>query len=1287
MASLQIGKYKDPKIYQEEYDNSVVGSPTVTGITNLVIGVAKNGPINSPVLISNTTDLKNIFGGIDRTLERKSSFFQRTIAQMIQSSPVWGFNILETDDTLDTLQYAPLSTSTNNSNDIIRTGPYSKFFNTTGFWRLDADYFLTLAANNPDYTERLLNLTNTSSGYITVFVFKTTATGFDVTMLNWYGTIQNMPTYVYPTDYASDYMVDVVVVAGDYSNYAALSVDPVFSKYFDTTGLIKTQVNNFINNANVVLLKYYEGLSLIPYFKDTNNNNIFIETIINKDTSRTGLFCAFNIDAFETDYPNGMVDIIGNNLVADNNLIDVGVNTIDFLSYNDKTTESIQYVNTILDTPGNVIAMDFIGAFTSNILGNTHRTGWYAEDIIVNVSLTAPSYTSGTASVGFIFGSSSNGVDSSPYSVVGGTQIFVPASSVAGMTLSFDISSGLFPTFAITQSNYVAFKMDTTGNISYVTSPNVCPSVDPTDLVLGYMNLTTYNGLYVAASCSYTAIYVRSTGYIDLLPDMDYTITSLGVNNTFTVTFLDTAAAPSTSRYAQYRRIKRFNDYRNILESVNVNKAVILMDFMDTNGYVKVSLANMIISTVTSTTQDKSFTIQTNLGLSETDFSNVVYNMPKSFVMYVVDNEQIFSNNEMITTNTISSTGSYGIVAKYSNMYQDFFDGRINTGDYIYNDICNQTLTTMSFLSASGSNYIVMSGTAGPVPFNADRYDTISVPSSVLNVGSITIESSTNWAYSVFGLDITFNWAYKINYAVTREVLTNVDTIFDASTKYYLSMYSGTSSNLNIRITDNSLSTQQLDLNMPNAIGLDTVFNVTSNISNYQESVEIVVPANYVPVTNKVLVNAVRYSNVVVGDFLEAYVDETQLVAGQVAKRLTRIITKKVYSGDTTLAEITCDGAINKYLIGGNYQTMRYSSLDKYVTTYKAIPLKGFRIRQDSMPDGTDTRLTQILNVIAAGTPLFKALTNKDAIQFRYLVDSFGLGLTERSKQQLADICGARLDCLGFINMPSMKQFTKSSSPSFVDANGVLQTSYIASGGNITNNPAFLYTMADGETYPSTPTCVGYFCPWLATNDNGRRIFVPPAMYVATTYMLKLNSNVTSTVPWTIAAGLGNGQIIGISGVEMDFTTGDGGDTANLNAAHFNPIIIKKNKGWIIDTENTALTLYTSALSYLHVREVLIELEDELAAMLLEFQWTFDTPDVRSQIKLKADGICQGYVAKNGLYNYSNQCDSVNNTQTLIDNQIGLLTTNIEPIMGLGSIVNQITVYKTGGLSSSGFQL
>ena len=359
---------------------------------------------------------------------------------------------------------------------------------------------------------------------------------------------------------------------------------------------------------------------------------------------------------------------------------------------------------------------------------------------------------------------------------------------------------------------------------------------------------------------------------------------------------------------------------------------------------------------------------------------------------------------------------------------------------------------------------------------------------------------------------------------------------------------------------------------------------------------------------------------------------------------------------------------------------MRYSSLDNYINTYKAIPLKGFRIRQASLPDGTDVRQSAILDLVASGTPLFNAITNKDALDFRYLIDSFGLGLTENSKQQLVDICGSRLDCLGFINMPSMKQFTKSSSPSFVDADGVLQTSYIAAGGNIDKNPAFLYSFAQGTGV----SCVGYFCPWVIVNDNGNPMYAPPAMMVATTYMRKLNSNVTAIVPWTIAAGIQNGLVTGIAGVEMDFNPQD---ISNLNSAQMNPIVVKKNKGWVIDTENTALVLYKSALSYLHVREVLIELERDLTAMLLQFQWTFNTQTTRTEVKSRADVICEGYVNKNGLYNYFNKCDSENNTQEIIDSQIGVLDTYIEPIKGMAVIVNNITVLKTGAIQSGGFTL
>jgi hypothetical protein len=103
------------------------------------------------------------------------------------------------------------------------------------------------------------------------------------------------------------------------------------------------------------------------------------------------------------------------------------------------------------------------------------------------------------------------------------------------------------------------------------------------------------------------------------------------------------------------------------------------------------------------------------------------------------------------------------------------------------------------------------------------------------------------------------------------------------------------------------------------------------------------------------------------------------------------------------------------------------------------------------------------------------------------------------------------------------------------------------------------------------------------------------------------------------------------------------------------------------------------------VREVLIELERELSAMLLEFHWKFNTAEIRAEIKLRADVICEKYVNKNGLYNYFNKCDEENNTPTIIDNQIGVLDTYVEGIKGLGVIVNNITILRTGAINAGGF--
>lgn len=389
MANIQIGKYKRPGIFIEEFDQSVNSSPTVDGITNLVIGTSKKGPVNTPVRLTNINDLESVFGQIDRGMERKGSFFHRTISKMLETSPVFALNLLSTNDELDTIKFKTLSASAGTNNDVLKEGPYRRVFDTTGFWRRDTESFLNLTDDN----QRAFSLTNLSDKTVTAFVFKSRLSGFDRTLLEWYGSEDRIPPYVSSKDYAADYLVDVVLVSGDWSDYQSLAVDNRWSSYFNNNGLIKERVRDFANDRNINLLEYYEGLSLIPFFRDTNGNNIFIETIINRDTDRTGLFCAFNNDAVEVDSYNGLIDLLGNTTT------DEDVESIDFLSYNETLKEEIEFIQTPLDLPGNVTAImggvtNYTGqashAFTDtdvspaplvegNIENGNNRTAYFAE--------------------------------------------------------------------------------------------------------------------------------------------------------------------------------------------------------------------------------------------------------------------------------------------------------------------------------------------------------------------------------------------------------------------------------------------------------------------------------------------------------------------------------------------------------------------------------------------------------------------------------------------------------------------------------------------------------------------------------------------------------------------------------------------------------------------------------------------------------------------------------------------------------------------------------------------
>jgi hypothetical protein len=560
---------------------------------------------------------------------------------------------------------------------------------------------------------------------------------------------------------------------------------------------------------------------------------------------------------------------------------------------------------------------------------------------------------------------------------------------------------------------------------------------------------------------------------------------------------------------------------------------------------------------------------------------------------------------------------------------------------------------------------------------------------------------------STKGIVATYSQFYQDYY---NGVINNLDYFYidnnsGTTSKIFLKMFLDQNNVLSV----NFLTTVNPDTEYAGISPADwtTTYNyqlmIHSNRSNWEQSVEIEDWfGDDLNTCQQIWVNKNRYSEITKGSFLSAYYDVTYYEApsgpgyleGSVPRKLTRIIKVQNDPNNVDLKILYTDAPIMiaDYDIATgttqvDYQTFTYPSIDTYVDEYKALKISPFIVHTDSIPNGTDERQNSILNIISMDTNLAKGLADKNKISWRYLVDSFGLGLVPidgfGSKQQLSDLCGMKLNALGFINMPSAKIFRESTNPSFTNDDGSLNTAYIKAGADDTKNPDFYYQFAQKHGEIDGRSCVGYFFPYIRIYDNGIPKWVPPSSYAATTYMQKFTSNVAGMLPWTICAGITNGRIQNITKTEMDFTNTD---LENLHQMNANPIVYKINNGYCINDEASAQVFPYSSLSFLHSREVLIELENRLYDMLLRYQWAFNTAEIRAEIKYRADKICKDMLDNDAFYDFWNVCDATNNTDYVIDLQMGVLDTYVEIIKGMGIIVNNITIMKKGDIQSMGFK-
>jgi len=274
---------------------------------------------------------------------------------------------------------------------------------------------------------------------------------------------------------------------------------------------------------------------------------------------------------------------------------------------------------------------------------------------------------------------------------------------------------------------------------------------------------------------------------------------------------------------------------------------------------------------------------------------------------------------------------------------------------------------------------------------------------------------------------------------------------------------------------------------------------------------------------------------------------------------------------------------------------------------------------------------------------------------------------------------------MALLNAPSMAEFQASTDPRFTElpdpAAGnpkpVLNTEYISTGGNLTLGPSFTWSLPDEE---NGAKFIGVFTPNVILRENAKNISIPPAAHVSNNFVRKFING----EPYAIVAGPRRGVLSDpkFVGLEYDFLLKD---REYLEPIGLNPIVVVRNVGPMIFANQTAYQRTLSAFNNLHVRDLLITIEEAVIEILQNYLFEFNDASTRLEIRTLVETYLDVVRNGGGIYDYSVIMDESNNTPEIIDQNFGIIDIGIEPARGLQKFINRITVLKTGAIAAGGF--
>lgn len=1316
---VYLQNFKHAGLYRVVFDKSTVLSQD-TNVLRLLVGYSDKGPFNIPTYIQSAADFIAMYGNINKTQERRGNFFHRTALQMLSVSPILCLNLKK----FDTENVTGAQINTNfNAKDTIDTVqiPVADVYDTTRFWSLDPEKLNEVRGS--EYINIATTDVKANSG--TFFIRKASGSkvsSYNVTVSDWYKDAgEAVPEFLegYENELMSAFFAEVYVFSGKFTADQVLASETL-KNYFivDKNGKLKLRqyVKDSFGDYNDTLdylfedetsgaIGHYVGC-LIPYFKDKNGNYASLDIIFNLDSDAHHMMMSFNEDMLY-EYGTANIDMSGARWIS--------------------TSDSTPYDNTHVESDGSdvghnrakiykqygtsIVCIDRLwkGTALTSLLGNvgapvvsakTHfRTNiWSDEDTIkhplswenvkkISGNLYVQSWTDTAITLGAIGSPKHITIDLLMIDKPNVNYILYELGAaykktVGGVTSYVPFESGLGTVYKSADAYDKPENIN--GPKKVITS--LSRDLDSTDDAMVILSSEV-------VKCNIEDVYITTkTEYLN--PD----------------TLID-----ETNKYASW------NVYGPSVTFIPLNENwTLTADVYDETDEDAVHTYHLTAPATADTTilamlqkGDQFLAVDGKIDMDgDGDYSDEVINGYYD-LCYVQEVETITDEYGNPKTYSIKFTGN---IATYEGASKSDKDVTISNGEYNLLDAEEQKLY-------KAKNWAVTYNHVGPRTLTAEAYAVATNKEGFNPSGIVFSKQVTPAKYMMLNAAARNMCTKNYHYHKIATADPNADNITGAHYKILPdSAESG----------DVKSDYKYVELDSWTFI-YDDIKQVYSSADGLKRPIEVTTtdgtlyidatsnPDLEVDETSKITANTVALKHDgtdKIGYYVAMYTNPV-FNYGQQVKMLTDAEYQKIkpisvekYNGlsssdkaayNSTTANYTENGGAPQpghYLVGysdlvantnewikkaaqnattySKYLVRIENGLNQEIGTMEPVYLKGYTYEHPK-PDGVGQRAKLEwqnfqLSALTEYKGLRTGLLNKSEIDFRYVIDGFETYVDAGAKKVLSYLAKQKQNAFAILNFPSVKTFVKCPYSSFTDAKGVFNVQYVVDGFNKKKAHTTAFSLPSNDEGASF---AAFYTP-LKLSDGTIDSVVPSAGLVSNLFMEKYNSR----LPYEIVAGPNYGamSVSGLVGPDYNYS----GDELNIIEPYgVNCMVYRPSFGTFINANQTAKQTPKSALSSVNVRELVIYIMDEVEKILQSYQWEFNNQTVRNKIKDRADSICARVQANGGIQAYLNVMDDSNNTPDIIDNEMAILSTHIEPGRGMGKMVHELTLYRTGQMNST----